>query len=57
MPKRPKAEDEKMIAISFRLPPNILDELRDKAGSVPVSVIVRILVEKWLKGEIRIDFN
>lgn len=57
MPKRPKAEDEKMIAISFRLPPNVLEELKGKAGSVPISVIVRVLVEKWLKGEIRIDFN
>ena len=57
MPKRPKTEDEKMIAISFRLPPNVLEELKGKAGSVPISVIVRVLVEKWLKGEIRIDFN
>lgn len=57
MPNKLKVEGEKMVAISFRLPPNILDELRDKAGSVPISVIVRILVEKWLKGEIRIDIN
>lgn len=57
MPKTPKVEDEKMVAISFRLPPNVLEELKGKAGSVPISVIVRILVEKWLKGEIRIDFS
>lgn len=56
MPKPIKSEEEKMIAISFRLQPDLFQRLKDRAGSVPISVIIRVLVEKWLTGEIDVDF-
>lgn len=47
----------KMSAFSFRLEESLLSRLRVKAGRVPLAIVVRILLEKWLKGEIEVDFT
>lgn len=48
-------ETENMERYTFRLPPTLLDEAKQKAGMIPLSKIIRRLIEKWLNGEIRID--
>lgn len=50
-----KEEPEKMSSYTFRLPGNLLDRLKEKAGLIPVSVVLRKLIEKYLRGEIDID--
>lgn len=47
----------KMSAFSFRLEESFLDKLRSKAGRIPLSIVVRVLLEKWLKGDIEVDFT
>lgn len=41
-----------MIPFAFKLPQNILEQARVKAGLAPLGKVVRILVLKWLAGEI-----
>jgi hypothetical protein len=45
---------EKMSFVGFRLPANDLADAKQKAGLVPLSSIIRLLVQKWLRGEITI---
>lgn len=46
---------ELMKAFTFRLPPSLIEQLRDRAGSIPVSVVIRRLIERYIKGEIGLD--
>lgn len=46
---------EKMMSFTFRIAPSLIEQLKDKAGSIPVSVVIRRLIEKYLKGEIGLD--
>jgi hypothetical protein len=46
---------EKMQSFTFRLPPSLIEQLRDKAGSIPLSVVIRRLIEKYIKGEVGLD--
>lgn len=55
MSKPSEKDDEKMERYTFRLPPSLLDIARQKAGLIPLSKIIRVLIEKWLSGEIVID--
>ena len=48
-------EDEKMLSYTFRVPGNLLERLKEKAGLVPVSVVIRKLIEKYIKGEVKIE--
>ncbi len=50
-----KNKGDKMIPYTFRLPTDLLEQLQDKAGLVPVSVVIRKLIEKFIKGEIKLD--
>ncbi len=43
-----------MSFVGFRLPANDLAKAKEKAGLVPLSTIIRLLVQKWLRGEIDI---
>jgi hypothetical protein len=47
--------NEKKVPYTFRLPARLLAQLREKAGYVPVSVVIRILIEKYVAGEIEIQ--
>jgi len=46
-----------MKTFTFRLSPEDSLAAKKKAGLVPLGTIVRILVIKWLKGEIEITPN
>ena len=46
---------EKMSPFSFRLPLPLFEQLKDKAGSIPLSVVIRRLIEKYIKGEVGLD--
>lgn len=52
---RNKKGDEIMKAFTMRMPPSLISQAQDKAGLVPLSVVIRTLIEKWLKGEITIE--
>ena len=47
--------DENMKQYSFKISPSLLKDVEDKAGMVPVSRIIRVLLEKWVKGEIDVN--
>ena len=53
-PKSEKGGKEKMVTTSFRLPESALDKLKRRIGLVAPSKIYRILVLKYLNGEIEI---
>lgn len=40
---------------SFKMPDSLVARAKDKAGMIPLSRIVRRLIEKWLNGEIKLD--
>lgn len=50
-------EVEKMERYTFRLPPSLLEVAKRKSGMVPLSKIIRKLLEKWVRGEIEIDYT
>lgn len=52
-----KFEGEKMEQYSIRMTPSLWETAKRKAGFVPLSVVVRMLIEKWLSGEIVIDLT
>ncbi len=44
-----------MQSFTFRLKPALIEQLKAKAGSIPISVIIRRLLEKYIKGEVGLD--
>ena len=50
-----KNKGVEMIAFTFRLPKDLLEQLRDKSGTISVSAIIRRLIEKYLRGEVGLD--
>jgi hypothetical protein len=44
-----------MQSFTFRLKPALIEQLRVKAGNIPLSVIIRRLLEKYIRGEIGLD--
>lgn len=44
-----------MLSFTFRLPQTLIEQLKEKAGLVPVSVVLRRLIEKFIKGEVGLD--
>lgn len=50
-----KEPQEKLIPYTFKAPGDLLDKIKEKAGLIPVSAIIRRLLEKWLAGEINLD--
>ncbi len=48
-------ETENMIPFTFRLPKDLLEQLKVRAGSIPISVVIRRLIERYVKGEIGLD--
>lgn len=55
MAKIKKGVTQKMQSFTFRLKPGLIVELRNKAGSIPLSVVIRRLIEKYIKGEVGLD--
>lgn len=47
-----KREGEKMESFNVRMPPSLLRDVRDKAGLIPLSKVIRTLLEMWVRGEV-----
>jgi hypothetical protein len=47
-----KKEGEKMKSFTMRMPPSLIEAAQERAGLIPLSVVIRTLVEMWLRGEI-----
>jgi len=52
-----KKEGNNMSSFTIRAPKTLLQQAREKAGYVPLSVILRKLLEKWITGEIELDLT
>lgn len=50
-------EGEQMKQFAGRAPESLLKKVAEKAGYVPLSVILRKLLEKWVAGEIELDLS
>lgn len=50
-----KGGKEKMESFTFRIPKTLIEQLKDKAGLMPISVVIRRLIEKYIKGDIGLD--
>ncbi len=46
--------EKKEERLTTRLPSSLLERAREKAGKIPLSRIVRRLLEMWLSGETEI---
>lgn len=46
-----------MSAFTLRVERDLINDVKKKAGVVPLSRIIRILLKKWLSGEIAIDYS
>lgn len=44
-----------MKSFTLRMPPDLLNRAKGKAGLVNLSTVIRILLEKWLNGEVIIE--
>lgn len=47
-----KKDGEKMESFNLRMPPSLVKSAKDKAGLIPLSAVIRTLIEMWLRGEI-----
>lgn len=48
---------KRMSAFTLRVEKDLIKDAKKKAGIVPISRIIRILLKKWLTGEITIDYS
>lgn len=46
-----------MSSFTMRVPKETINQAKDKAGYIPLSVILRKLLEKWIKGEIELNLK
>lgn len=50
-----KKPEELMKSFTVRMPEGLLEQLSKKAGTIPISVVIRRLIEKYIKGEVGLD--
>ena len=48
-------EVKKNSTFLIRLPPDLLEQAREKAGLIPLARVIRRLLEKWINDEIDLD--
>ncbi len=48
-------QTEQMKPRGIKFPSNLWKAAKEKAGTMPLSVILRRLLEKWVRGEISLD--
>lgn len=46
-----------MSAFTLRVERDLIKEAKEKAGIVPISRIIRIMLKMWLRGDIAIDYT
>ncbi|GIK37588.1 MAG: hypothetical protein BroJett011_14210 [Chloroflexota bacterium] len=44
-----------MIAYTFRLPPSLLEQAKQRSGFITLPRLLRILLVKYLRGEVKIS--
>lgn len=57
MSKQSNEGNKKMSAFTMRVELELMAQAKKKAGVVPISRIIRILLKKWLSGQIEIDYT
>lgn len=57
MSKQSDERNKKMSAFTMRVELELMEQAKKKAGVVPISRIIRILLKKWLTGQIVIDYT
>lgn len=57
MSKQSGERNKKMSAFTMRVELELMEQAKKKAGVVPISRIIRILLKKWLSGQIKIDYT
>lgn len=46
-----------MSSFTIRAPKSLITQAKEKAGYIPLSVILRKLIERWVSGDIELDLN
>lgn len=46
-----------MSSFTIRAPKSLIAQAKEKAGYIPLSVILRKLLEKWINGDIELDLS
>lgn len=46
---------EQMVAFTFRLPPSLLEQAKQRSGFITLPRLLRILLMKYIRGEIKIS--
>ena len=57
MSNQSSERNKKMSAFTMRVELELMQQAKKKAGIIPISRIIRILLKKWLAGEIAIDYT
>jgi predicted DNA binding CopG/RHH family protein len=48
-------KEQETANISLRVTPSLLERVKKKAGMIPLSKIIKRLLEKWVNGEVELD--
>jgi len=48
-------KEHETSSISLRVLPSLLERIKKKAGMIPLSKIIKRLLEKWVDGEVELD--
>ncbi len=46
---------EKTTPHSYRIPDSLYERLKEKVGYISIPVVIRRLIERYVKGEIELD--
>jgi hypothetical protein len=52
-----KRPEELMKTFTVRIPPDLMERLKDKAGPIALSLVIRELVEMFVDDEVNIDWK
>lgn len=47
--------DNKKEPYTFRIEPSVLEKLKKKAGTIPISVVIRRLIERYINDKVGLD--
>jgi len=53
--EKQQTQYEQMRQRAVKFPDDLWEQAQKKAGTMPLSVILRRLLERWVKGEISLD--
>lgn len=50
-------KDKKMITMTVRVEDTLLDQFKEKCSGLPTSTVIRLLMEKIVSGELRVNLG